>query len=65
MTYEETNQFYAVLLIAAIFVLYLLRNTNPIFGGIWRIIRLFGIVLFVTLFANYAKKEVKEWWNKD
>ena len=65
MTYEETNQLYAVLLIAAIFVLYLLRNTNPIFYGIWRIIRLFGIVLFVTLFANYAKKEVKEWWNKD
>ena len=65
MTYEETNQFYAILFLAAIFVLYLLRNAHPIFGGIWRIISLFGIVLFVTLFVNYAKKEIKDWWNKD
>jgi len=65
MTYEEKMQLYAVLFLVAIFVIYLLRNTNPIFYAIWRIIRLFGIVLFATLFANYAKKEIKEWWNKD
>jgi hypothetical protein len=65
MTYEETNQLYAVLMIGVIFVLYLLRNVHPIFYGIWRIIRLIGIVLFATLLANYAKKEIKEWWNKD
>lgn len=64
MTYEETNQLYAVLMIGVIFVLYLLRNVHPIFYGIWRIIQVFFVVLFATLLANYAKKEIKEWWNK-
>ena len=65
MTYEQKQQFTAFLLIGAIFLLYLLRNVHPIFGGIWKIVKWFGIILFATLLANYAKKEVKEWWNKD
>jgi hypothetical protein len=32
--------------------------------AIWKITKLFFTVLFVVLFANYAKKEVKEWWSK-
>lgn len=65
MTYEQEQQLTGLLMIGAIFLLYLLRNVHPIFGGTWKIVRLFGIILFVTLFANYAKKEIKEWWNKD
>ena len=38
---------------------------HPIIGPIYRIVGLFFIVLFAILFANYAKKEIKEWWNKD
>lgn len=38
---------------------------HPIIGPIYRVVELFFIVLFATLFANYAKKEIKEWWNKD
>ena len=41
------------------------HKDHPILGPIYHVIRLFFIVLFVTLFANYAKKELKEWWNKD
>jgi energy-coupling factor transporter transmembrane protein EcfT len=43
-------------------VLYLLRNT-PL-GFLWKIYKWFWAILFVTLFANYAKKEIKEWWEK-
>jgi hypothetical protein len=64
MTYDEINQLYAVLFLAAIFVLYLLRNVHPIFYIIWRVISLFFIILFITLLANYAKKEIKDWWSK-
>ena len=45
-------------------LLYLLRNTHPLFKGIWHIIRLFFIILLTTLAANYTKDKVKEWWEK-
>jgi len=38
---------------------------HPVIGPIYDIVRMFFVVLFATLFANYIKKEVKEWWNKD
>jgi len=44
-------------------VLWLLKDT-PL-GFLWRIYKLFWIVLFATLMANYLKKELKDWWNKN
>ena len=41
------------------------HKNSSIIGPIYRIIQAFFIVLFATLFANYAKKEIKEWWKKD
>lgn len=41
------------------------HKDHPFFGPIYHVVRMFFIVLFITLFANYAKKEIKEWWNKD
>lgn len=38
---------------------------HPIIGPIYYVVKMFFIVLFATLFVNYAKKEVKEWWNKN
>lgn len=32
---------------------------------LWNTIQLFFGVLLVTLGANYAKKGIKAWWNKD
>jgi hypothetical protein len=61
-TSDELN---GLLLLIVIGVLYLLRNTNAFFRVLWKIIATFFIVLFATLMANYAKKEIKEWWNKD
>ena len=61
-TSDELN---GLLLLIVIGVLYLLRNTNAFFRVLWKIIATFFIVLFATLLANYAKKEIKEWWNKD
>jgi hypothetical protein len=46
----------------AIGLLYLLRNTNPLFKKMWYVVRMFFIVLLVTLFANFAKDRIKEWW---
>ena len=43
-------------------VLYLLRNT-PL-GFMWYIMKILLIVLLITLGANYAKKGIKDWWNK-
>jgi len=63
MTYEQEQIFYSLLAWGAIGLLYLLRNTNPLFKGIWYVVRLFFIVLLATLFANYAKDKVKDWWN--
>ena len=59
------DEWRSILLLAIIGVLYLLRNTNAFFRVIWKVVATFFIVLFATLMANYVKKEVKEWWNKD
>ena len=64
MTYEEQQQLTTVLwVIGVTFVLWLLRKT-PL-GFLWQIYKWFWIILFATLLANYAKKSIKEWWNKD
>jgi len=59
-----TQEIQSLIAWGIIFVLYLLRNTHPIFGGIWYVIKWFFIILLATLFANYAKDKVKEWWSK-
>ena len=66
--YTPTNptldNFYVVMFFVVVFLLWLFRNV-PIIGSIWKIVSMFFIVLFLTLFANYAKKEFKIWWDKD
>ena len=64
MTYEQKQMFESLLLWGVIGLLYLLRNTHPLFKGIWKILRMFFIVLLATLTVNYAKDKVKEWWDK-
>lgn len=59
------DEWRSILLLAIICVLYLLRNTNAFFRVLWKVVATFFIVLFATLMANYVKKELKEWWNKD
>ena len=61
-TSDELN---GILILIVIGVLYLLRNTNAFFRVLWKVIATFFIVLFATLLANFAKKEIKQWWNKD
>lgn len=60
-----SDEWKSILLLAIIVVFYLLRNTNAFFKVVWKLIATFFIVLFATLMANYIKKELKEWWNKD
>ena len=60
--YEEVI---AYLTVIGIGVLYLLRNTNTFFRVVWKVVATFFIVLFATLMANYVKKEIKQWWEKD
>ena len=38
---------------------------HPVIGPVYHIVRLFFIVLFATLMANYVKKEIKEWWKSE
>ena len=42
---------------------YIVRNTP--FGFLWKYTKIFFTVLLVILAANFVKKEVKEWWNKN
>ena len=57
-------QFYVVIFFVIMFLLWLFRNV-PIIGSIWKIVSIFFTVLFLTLFFNFAKKEIKAWWEKD
>lgn len=52
------------IVIGVIFCLYLFRHI-PIIGMLWRIVSIGLVVLVTILTVNYAKKEIKEWWNKD
>ena len=49
-------------LILLIIVSYLLQSL-PIFGGIWKFVKLIFIAWFVVLGVNFAKKSLKDWWN--
>lgn len=59
-TDEKVN---AILCFSVIGLFYSLRNTQ--LGFLWRWTKLFFFVLFATLLANYLKKEIKQWLNKD
>lgn len=48
----------------SILLIYLLRNTFILCKVLWQPIRIFLIVLLVTLFANYAKDSIKKWWGE-
>jgi hypothetical protein len=64
MSYDEAKSIlYMIGLGVVTFALWSLRDT-PL-GFLWRIYKIFWIVLFATLLLNYAKKQVKEWWKKD
>jgi len=64
VTYDEAQSFlYLIGLGVVTFALWSLRDT-PL-GFLWRIYKIFWIVLFAILLLNYAKKQVKEWWKKD
>jgi energy-coupling factor transporter transmembrane protein EcfT len=62
MTYDQEHQLYCLIIIGVFFVAWVLRNT-PL-GFLWKILRMFLIILFATLFVNYVKKELKDWWGK-
>jgi len=68
LMYEHTLTFgqsmVLLLAFAITFVAYLLKDV-PGLGGIWYVIKIFWIVIFGTLLFNFAKKNIKEWWNKD
>jgi hypothetical protein len=61
----EKNEIESLFLWGVIGVLYLLINKNTFFKNVWKFIRIFFLVLLATLTVNYAKKSIKEWWNKD
>jgi hypothetical protein len=58
-----SNETKVAVMLAVVFVIWMLRNTEA--GFIWKWVRTAFLVLFAVLMANYAKKEIKEWWNKD
>jgi hypothetical protein len=64
MSRNEYQSFFYLLGVGVItLVLWLIKDT-PL-GFLWKWYKLFWLVLFATLFVNYAKKQVKEWWKKD
>ena len=60
MSMETKSIICWVFLIITTSVLWLLRDTK--LGFLWRTYRMFWIVLFAILLANYAKDKIKDWW---
>ena len=58
------NDVFAFILLIGIGFVYINRHQKP-YDKLWYIIKMFFIVAFATLMANYAKKSIKEWWRKD
>ena len=58
------NDILAYIFLVATFIIYRNRHQKP-YDKLWYIIKMFFIVAFATLMANYAKKSLKEWWKKD
>lgn len=58
-----SNETKGAIMLIIIFGVWLLRNTE--LGFIWKWVRAAFLVLFAVLLANYAKKEIKDWWGKD
>jgi len=52
-------------LLCFLFVASFLLRDSPGFSSIWKCFKYFFIVGLLNLGGNYAKKSVKEWWNKD
>jgi hypothetical protein len=48
----------------SILVIFLLRNKFALCKVLWYGIKMFFIILLVTLFANYAKDSIKKWWSE-
>ena len=60
----EQEKAIVILLIMALITLvfWVLRDTP--FGFFWKVWKWFWVILFATLLADFAKDEVKKWWNK-
>jgi hypothetical protein len=59
----EARQTFEYIVLGVLFVFWLLRKTS--LGFLWRGFLVVLIGALIVLFAGYAKKEVKDWWNKD
>lgn len=55
----------SLMLCGLILLLYLIRNQHPILKQLWKYVRLFLIILLITLSANFIKKQLKSWWNEN
>jgi len=60
---SPTDVFFLVLFWGGFLLLYLLRKL-PIFNVLWYVVKWFFVMLFVVLFADFAKGEIKKWWDK-
>lgn len=56
--FDWYNWFFWILFVVS----FLLRGIPP-FKQIWWVFKWLLIMLFVMLFANYAKDSIKKWWN--
>jgi hypothetical protein len=52
-------------ILCILFVASFILRDAPIFKGIWKCFKWFFIIGLLNLGGNYAKKEIKNWWNKD
>ena len=57
------DMFILICTAGVILILFLLRNT-PL-GFLWKCVKIFFVVLILTLFADKIKNDIKAWWNKD
>jgi hypothetical protein len=64
-TLVSTEQYIMTFIVLGVIFLLFVFRKNTVIGIIWNFVSLAITTLLLTLFANYAKNELKAWWKKD
>jgi predicted branched-subunit amino acid permease len=57
---DQSLAYFLLIVVSGVFLL----RKLPVVDVIWSVLKMIIVGIFAAIFVDYAKKEVKEWWNK-
>jgi len=57
------DYFILIVFLLCVLVIFLLRN-NTYFWWLWKCFKWMFVIFLAVLFADYIKKELKDWWSE-